>query len=256
MKNVTFLKSPPIAHRGLHSRMPLVPENSLAACREAMNLGYAIEVDILFTRDNGVVVFHDEDLARMCGVEGRVNELGSDFIQSQALLGTSEKIPSLEMLLRLVDGKVPLIIELKSFDTKSFHVDGRLEAAAAKILSNYKGTFALKSFNPFSVFEMQRLLPNIPVGFLSFNYARDAEFDFVDAKTAKENTLLTSEVAEKADFISYSIDDLDDEISNRVRRSKPLMVWTVRTKEQYEKALRLADNVVFEYRGVPSPKLK
>ena len=51
------------AHRGLHGAG--VPENSLAAFREAVLHGYGIELDLQLSRDGEIMVFHDYNLDRM-----------------------------------------------------------------------------------------------------------------------------------------------------------------------------------------------
>ena len=61
------------AHRGLHKRDKSVPENSLAAFERAASYGYGIELDVQLSKDGQVVVFHDDTLNRVCGVDARVD---------------------------------------------------------------------------------------------------------------------------------------------------------------------------------------
>lgn len=248
--DVNFLKQSPIAHRGYFDNQSLAPENSLAACRAAIGYGFAIEVDVMLTLDGTVVVFHDDTLMRMCGSSRKVTTTTFKDLSSYKLLNSPEKIPTLRQLLDTVAGQVPLVIELKSFEEHRMHVDGKLEAAVLKELSKYRGPVALKSFNPESVTLLKKLGARCPVGFLSLNYAKDKEFYYIPKPEAVAHTTLTSPAAVAADFISYSISDLTDEISKQIRPKKPLIVWTVRTEEQFHKAEQLADNVVFEWRGV------
>lgn len=57
-----------IAHRGLFDNHSEAPENSLAAFRKAVDQGFGIELDVQLTKDGKLVVFHDFDLKRMCGI--------------------------------------------------------------------------------------------------------------------------------------------------------------------------------------------
>ena len=101
------------AHRGLYSRDGSVPENSIAAFKAATEAGYGIELDIQLSKDDEIVVFHDEDLKRVCGKEGKVIDYTLSELKELRLLDTEEQIPTISEVLNVVDGKVPLIIEFK-----------------------------------------------------------------------------------------------------------------------------------------------
>ena len=88
------------AHRGLHDAAAGVPENSLAAFRKAVENGYGMELDVHLTRDGKLAVIHDSNLERVCGAEGRVEDLTWEELQNFRLLGTEEKIPSLSQVAR------------------------------------------------------------------------------------------------------------------------------------------------------------
>ena len=101
------------AHRGLHDNASDAPENSLAAFRKAVEKGFGIELDVQLTKDLVPVVFHDFTLKRVCGVDKKVRELTFDQLQELRLCGSDQRIPSFDQVLRLVKGRVPLIIEYK-----------------------------------------------------------------------------------------------------------------------------------------------
>ena len=103
----------PIAHRGLHDKK-LIIENSLEAFENAMEHNLAIECDIVLSKDKEIIVFHDYDLKRMCGIDSNINELSINEIRKLKLLDTDCKIPSLDEMLHLVDGQTPILIEIKS----------------------------------------------------------------------------------------------------------------------------------------------
>ncbi len=134
------------AHRGLHSRDKSVPENSLEAFRLAARAGYGAELDVQLSRDGQVVVFHDETLKRVCGVDKRVDELSLLELKSLRLCGTEQRIPLLTEALAVIRGAGPLIVELKS---------GRRNRELCEktyaILENYRGDVCIESFNPMIV---------------------------------------------------------------------------------------------------------
>ena len=135
-----------IAHRGLHKADKTVPENSLAAFRDAVEGGYGVEFDVHITKDGHLVVFHDDDTRRMCGVDAKVEELSLAELQKLYLAGSGERIPSLGEVLAVIDGKVPIILEIKR--------GGRNEELCRRVhemLMCYKGKVCIESFDPFIV---------------------------------------------------------------------------------------------------------
>lgn len=132
-----------IAHRGLHNKDNGIPENSLPAFKEAVNYGFAIENDIHLTKDGFVVVFHDDNISRMCGIDKKIKDMTLDEIKELRLLNTEHTIPTLKECLDLVDGKVPLLIEFKYENNTS-----ELCRKANEILKDYKGLYFVQSFHP------------------------------------------------------------------------------------------------------------
>ena len=171
MLNFDFLKNKPIAHRGMFNKNEGIPENSMPSFEKAINEGYIIELDIHLLKDGKIVVFHDDDLERMTGVKKKIKDCTYNEIKEFKLNGTNYTIPLFLDVLNLVNGKVPILIELK-YDRKN----GELERELAKILTDYKGDYAVQSFNPCSVNWFKRNLPEVPRGQLSSNYKKSKMF--------------------------------------------------------------------------------
>lgn len=150
------------AHRGLHSRDMLIPENSLAAFRRAAELGYGMELDVQLSKDGKVVVFHDDTLDRVCGVPGRVDERNFEELLQLRLCKTEYTIPLFSEVLSVINGRGPLIVELKS---------GRRNRELCEktyaLLENYKGSVCIESFNPFIVAWFRFHAPELLRGQLS-----------------------------------------------------------------------------------------
>lgn len=155
---MAWLKDTPIAHRGLHTAT--VSENSLAAFSDAMDAGYAIELDLRLTADREIVVIHDNSLQRVCGKAGKVSELALAELQDYTLYAGGN-IPTLAEVLELVDGRAPLLIELKPASTSH-----ELADKLAPILDAYAGEFAIQSFDPYLCRYVKGLRPDWQVGLL------------------------------------------------------------------------------------------
>ncbi len=134
------------AHRGLHSRDKSVPENSLTAFRLAARAGYGIELDVHLSRDGQVVVFHDDDLKRVCGVEGCVEDYSYEQLRQFSLCGTQERIPLLSQALEVIRGRGPIILEVKTGRRNR-----ELCRKTLELLNSYRGSVCVESFNPFVV---------------------------------------------------------------------------------------------------------
>ncbi len=134
------------AHRGLHSRDKSVPENSLKAFELASAAGYGMELDVQLTRDGQVVVFHDDTLKRVCGVEGRVDDYTFSELQKFPLCGTEERIPLFSDVLNTVGGRGAIICELKNGPHNR-----ELCRKTYDLLAAYPGEVCIESFNPLIV---------------------------------------------------------------------------------------------------------
>lgn len=150
------------AHRGLHSKDKSVPENSLAAFRLAVENGYGIELDIRFTKDKQLVVFHDDTLLRMCETDRRVDEFTYEELQKFRLLDSTQQIPLFSEVLSLVDGQVPLLVEIKTGPENAL-----LCSHAYDMLRQYHGPYCIESFHPMIVRWFKKNAPQILRGQLS-----------------------------------------------------------------------------------------
>ncbi len=214
------------AHRGLHSIFENTPENSMPAFDRAIELGIAIETDIHVTRDNKVVVFHDNTLKRMCGIDAVVEDKTLEELTKLKLLDTECTIPSFEEFLKRVDGKVPLLIELKTESPKTCK---RLCEAANKLLSDYKGKYYIQSFYPPALYWYRKHRKNVFRGQLSSG-------DLGKGIAMKLLSCLLLNFLSRPDFISYEI----QYESNFFRRICILLGaasfgWTFRSQEEIEK---------------------
>lgn len=229
------------AHRGLYDNEHGIPENSMAAFRRAVDKGYGIELDVHLTADNQLVVFHDDTLTRMCGMNKKISSfLYSDLMQLR-LLGTEEGIPLFKDALELIDGKVPLIIELK--------VDGSNQNLLCplvwQLLSRYKGDYCIESFHPFVLQWFKRHEPQVVRGQLSCNFFK--ENPHCDIVLFLMSNLMTNFFTHP-DFIAYKYLDLDNPavIYNRKLFHIMTVVWTIPGKPTYDRFKNKVDVMIFE----------
>lgn len=239
MKNLDFLKNKLIAHRGYHDMNKKIPENSIAAFKRAIRYNYPIELDVHLTKDNKLVVFHDYSLKRVCGVNKIIEECTYSELLKYNLFDTKYKIPLFKEVLKLVDKKVGLLIEIK---TSKFN--GKLEKELCKLLDNYKGDFAIQSFNPISVLWFKKNRNNYIRGLLSSDFRHDKNISNLRKNMAK--TLL-ADIILKTDFISFDINALPNKYVENKRNKKLILGWTVRNKKDYDGSKKYCDNLICEF---------
>ncbi len=226
------------AHRGLFDNESDAPENSLAAFRKAVEKGYGIECDVRLTKDGIPVVFHDASLKRMCGLKALLAEYTWKELQDIKLGKSKERIPSLEQVLKVVDGKVPLIIEYKLDDT-----DMKVCEKGNVILENYPGVYCVESFQPFALLWYRKNRPDIVRGQLSQDFS----------KTNKKGirywilTHLLTNFLTRPDFIAYNHRDAG-KLSRRICSKLGAMsvAWTVRSEKQYRDNRTQFDLFIFD----------
>ena len=236
----------PISHRTLHDRSAGRPENSLEGARAAIAQGFGIEIDIQLTKDDQPLVFHDYQLERLTGQTGSVQDNTIEDMGQIGLSGGPTAAPSLADFLKVVDGQVPLLIELKDQDGGLGPRASALEKGVCDALMGYQGDVALMSFNPHMIARCAKFAPDIPRGIVSDPFAAK-DWPDVSAERRKELALIDSLDETGSCFISHNVADLDSEHVARIKaEGLPVLCWTVKSAEVEARARKIADNITFE----------
>lgn len=232
------------AHRGFHSADHLIPENSIPAFKEALKRHLGIELDVHLTKDGQVVVFHDDDLKRMCHVDAVIEQMTYEELSQLPLGYTSEHMPLLTDVLSLVDGRVPLLIELK-LPTK----DTTLCRKTHEILSSYHGRYMVQSFNTLVLNWYRTNAPSVLRGQLSSNLMTDKEKNVMLLRFLSRFLLLN--LLGRPDFISYKYKDRKNPSLFLLQHlyQTPIAVWTLRNENSYNDAKKSYNIVIFEKIG-------
>ncbi len=230
-----------IAHRGLFDKEADWPENSLAAFSRAVDAGYGIELDIQTTTDHKVVVFHDSNLKRMCGIDKLLCECSYEELQSYRLKNSPERIPLFSEVLSVIDGKVPLIVEVKG--------DGDW-AETTRLLKDhmegYPGIYCMESFVPDAVALYKELCPEIARGQLAANYFRDHAKIPLCKKFVETNLLMNWKT--KPDFIAFKHQHANS-LSYRICRTLfdvENVAWTIKNQHQLDQAKKIFQVLIFD----------
>ena len=238
--DTTHFKKSYFAHRGLHDNASDAPENSMAAFRKAVEAGLGMELDVQVTKDGVPVVFHDFKLERICGAPGKIADSTYEELQAYTLCDSKERIPRFSELLEMVDGQVPLIVEIKA-ETANVSCCGIIDS----LLRAYRGPYCIESFNPMVLWWFRRNHGDVVRGQLSSNFRREGEYWNIlyFAMTHLLFNFLT-----KPDFIAYN-HKFSEEPGRRICRRlyrHPAAAWTIRSQQDLEALKGEYDVFIFD----------
>lgn len=231
MHKFNWLTERPIAHRGYHDLNRRVWENTLSAFDRAVDAGFAIECDLQYSADAIPVVFHDDDLKRLCGLAGDVRQRTAAELGLLKIGGTEDGVPTLKQLLDRVGGRVPLVLELKGRKED----DEGFALAVLDAIEDYDGPVALMSFDHWLLKDLKEIGTSRPVGLTAEG-------------SRPENFAVHEEAMQLGlDFISYYYGHLPNEFISRQRDlGRQIITWTVRDDEARTITVNNADQMTFE----------
>lgn len=236
MTDLTWLTNRPIAHRGLHDEADGRPENSLPAFDFAAAKNIPFEFDVQLTRDGHPVVLHDADIRRVTGRPGRVQDLDWDAV-APLRIGHGQSIPTLDQVLELVAGRVPVVVDVRRW---AFGGTPELERAVADRLRGYPGAAVLQSFDPIALRRLSRLAPDRPIGQASGSLRTAGPLRRIVGRMMLTNAIV------RPDFLTYELDLLPSRFVTYWRGAgRPLLAYSVHDDAEEERALRLADGFFF-----------
>jgi glycerophosphoryl diester phosphodiesterase len=215
----------------------------MAAFAKAIERNFHIEVDLHMLKDGNIAVFHDFSTKRMCRSKKSVpiaSLTAADLENDDYRLPNGEKIPLLEELLALCNGKAGLLIELKSTSICKF----TFEKQVAAKLKDYTGDFAVQSFNPFSIKWFRKHAPEFQRGQLAtaaLSKRMKVLFFFMGPFKHLRKT--------KPHFVSYNILTFPcKRIEKGLAKGEwKLLAWTVNTLDKVKTAKKYkVDNIIFE----------
>ena len=236
------------AHRGLYDNRRGIPENSMAAFRLAKEHGYGIELDVQLSRDGIPVIIHDNTLDRVVRnsegtpVSGKTTDYTLDELKQFHLLDSEERIPAFAEVLELINGEVPLIVEMKTGDGD--HQVPVCEKADA-LLQNYNGPYVVESFNPFAVAWYRRNRPEIIRGQLSEAFTKNPKYR---RPSALASEFLLFDGITRPDFIAYNAKHWKNPSRNVTRKlfHCPAVAWTIQSQEELDAMRPHFDLFIFE----------
>ncbi|MFL6796925.1 MAG: glycerophosphodiester phosphodiesterase family protein [Xanthobacteraceae bacterium] len=234
----------PIAHRGLHVLQDGLVENTSSAFEAAIAAGYGIECDLQITADGEAVVHHDPVLGRLTDGSARIAALTTAELKQIAFKSSGDRMITLGELCDLVAGRAAMLIELKS----GFDGDQRLVRRAAEVLVGYAGPAAVMSFDPGQVAALRRCAPRLPRGIVAESQYRPVDWAQLPQGLRRSMTYFAHALRTRPQFVAFAVKDLPAAIPWFARQMfrLPILTWTVRSFEEWQRASHFADQMIFE----------
>lgn len=244
MRAPAWLTARPVAHRGLHDAARGIIENMPAAAEAAIAGNFSIECDIQLTADGEAMVHHDDALGRLTEGNGALLEKTAAELKAVKFKGTPERMMLLGDLCALVNGRVPLVIEVKSH----FDGDRKLVRRMAQVLAAYSGPAVGMSFDPDQVLALRETMPELPRGIIAQRNYDDDYWKKLTPEQRQGMLYLRHAFRTRPHFVAYWVNQLPAPAPWIARNlfGLPLLTWTVRTPEQRARAARYADQMIFE----------
>jgi glycerophosphoryl diester phosphodiesterase len=236
----------PIAHRGWHDGAKGRVENTAPAFRAAVAKGYGIECDLQAAEDGTPMVFHDSKLDRLVAGSGPISAHSPRTLAHLRYRGQDERILSFAQFLDLVDGRVPVLVEVK----RNGRLHPRFLENVAQLAAAYGGPIALMSFDRTTVAALGQLAPAIPRGAVIGSRQMLSGL-WVGRKKRRETPAASRLLASAPEGVAfYAVNTqlvaLARGWMSRRSQDLPLFTWTVRTPRQRARAAKWADAPIFE----------
>jgi glycerophosphoryl diester phosphodiesterase len=219
MKDGSFLKNSIFAHRGIYDNTRIY-ENTISAYTRALKYNMPIEMEVHMLACGTIVVFNDDNTKRLLHVDGLIEKLTYD----ELTYISKYQIPTLEEVLKTINGSVPILIELRTVTRKYI-----LENKICEILDNYKGLFALESFHMRTIKWFSKYKKNYLIGYMidHMNFKKDVWY-------------------KKYDFLNIDINCYGDKKVRVLKENKIVLGYNISKKSEYDASINLYDGLIVD----------
>ncbi|HHX33396.1 MAG TPA: hypothetical protein GX713_04150 [Mollicutes bacterium] len=222
MNKIDFLKENLISNKGLYDNVNIF-ENTLESFSKAIDNNLIIYLKVRLTKDKVPVIYSDSNLARLMNLKDRV-----DSTKYEELIYLNKyHIPTLKEVLKLIDGKTPIIINPTSSSDKYY-----LQKEVVKLLDNYKGKFAILSSNPLIIRWFNKNKPEYLTGEI-----------ITKKRKVKSLPRYLANFTIKVDFKSVDIEYYNLIKLKKLKENSLVIGYLIDSKEKYNIYKNALDNI-------------
>ena len=227
MKDMEFLKMGYVSNKGIYNNIDIY-ENTLESFKEAIDNNLIINLKIRLTKDKELVIYNDNNLTRLMNLKDKI----STTTYEELLFLNKYHIPTLDEVLKLINGKVPIIINPKGNDHKYY-----LQKELVKLLETYEGKFAILNNNPLIIRWFNKNKPEYIIGEILSNHNKLSKFS--------PHYTLTNFIIE-TDFKSVNIDYYNIIKIKKLKEKSLVLSYVADTKEKFDIYKDVSDNLFIE----------
>lgn len=214
---------------------------SLSAIKTAVGKEFGLFLPIHQIKDGTIVIFENETLKHATNKDGYVNNIETvEALKQYKLKGSDETIATLNQALKIVNGKVPIILNIKHFNKI-----GRFEEDLLKIIKSYNGTIAVSSLNAYSLEWFKNNAPEILRGQIGGKFKQDELLHPMKICKRKMLKKLKLNKISEPNFIVYEAQVLPNRTVKK-HRHLPILALGVKTQQEYMEKVKFCDNIIFE----------
>lgn len=222
-----------IYHRGVYDNKSVF-ENTLPAFKKAIEKKAAFEFDVQLTNDLQVVCIHDTSMKRFFNRERDIKDISYKRLNK---IRDDLQVPLLKDVLKEVNGKVELVIELKHVNSK---YNSELVKRVYELLKDYKGKYVIVSFNQ-SMLRAYRSLDKD--AYIGRNISSSAPSWFAKLMVTKDYFNFVA----RPDFISAGIENFDEQRLAKFKAKEYKIVgWTLKESDNKKQLKKYFDNFIIE----------
>lgn len=222
MNKIDFLKENLISNKGLYDNVNIF-ENTLESFSKAIDNNLIIYLKVRLTKDKVPVIYSDSNLARLMNLKDRVDSTNYD----ELIYLNKYHIPTLKEVLKLIDGKTPIIINPTSSSDKYY-----LQKEVVKLLDNYKGKFAILSSNPLIIRWFNKNKPEYLTGEI-----------ITKKRKVKSLPRYLANFTIKVDFKSVDIEYYNLIKLKKLKENSLVIGYLIDSKEKYNIYKNALDNI-------------
>lgn len=227
MRDVKFLKGNPISNKGIYDNNKIY-ENTIEAFKKAIDHKLIIHLKVRLTKDKVPIIYSDNNLTRLMNLKDKINQITYD----ELIYLNKYHVPTLKEVLKLINGKVPIIINPKCCDFSYF-----LEKEIINNLDNYKGKVAFLSSNPLIIRWFNKNKSEIICGEILTKSNKTKKRKFISFFV---NFII------KVDFKSIDIKSYSILKLQKAKENSIVLGYLIETKEEYNLYKNALDNVFID----------
>ena len=214
VEKCSFLNHSIITFKGIYNNITIY-ENTIDSIMYSLKNNLSINLDISFTKDNEIIVFNSNHVTKLLKLKDDINTLSYEEIEYIS----QYHIPTLKEVIDLVDGKVPIILNL-------YNDDKVMRNNLIKLISKYNNiTIQADEYSILKPYKKKNIIVGLIISKSNITYL-NKDYD--------------------VDYLTIQYDLLDKTEANILKQKYYLIGWVLNTKDDVMKYIKFYNNLIID----------